>query len=312
MEDLTPKKEAKLFLDLKYRETNPSEWSGLPIEAIKGVSEPDAELLRKAFNIKTVADLATLKYARWAEEIVELADKGATELSGFEDKLIKEYEKRKPAGVARAPIYALQGVSQGDADKLAEAFRIKTVRSFSKLKYYKMAKELHGIQMELIEKEAIRHPHPGTGEEKLAAKHKKSNFMLIALIIALILVLLLFFYLMLRKSSAHMVEVSGEEFHAEADAAFEEMEDDLEGEPADTAEAEQAVSSVSSASSVEPEPTAPAATDGYYVVAPGDTLAVISHKKYGTYRKTRAIFNANRSVLSNPNKIWPGMKLKLP
>jgi len=308
MEDLTPKKEARLFLDLKYRETNPSEWSGLPIEAIKGVSKPDAELLRKAFNIKTVADLAILKYARWAEEIVELADQGATDLSGFEDKLIKEYETRKPADVARAPIYALQGVSQGDADKLTEAFRIKTVRSFSKLKYYRIAKELHGIQMELIEKEAIRHPHPGTGEEKLAAEHKKSNFMLIALIIALILVLLLFFYLMLRKSSAHMVEVGGEEFHAEADAAFEEMEGNFESGAA----AEQAVSSVSSASSVPPEPTAPAATDGYYVVAPGDTLAVISQKKYRTYRNTREIFDANRSVIKNPNKIWPGMKLKLP
>ena len=37
-------------------------------------SPVDAELLLKAFNIKTVRDLANLKYVNWAQSIVNLAD----------------------------------------------------------------------------------------------------------------------------------------------------------------------------------------------------------------------------------------------
>lgn len=58
------------------------EWEGksaqelaeAPVTAIAGVSEGDAELLLKAFNIKTVRDLGTNKYFRWAQGIVNLAD----------------------------------------------------------------------------------------------------------------------------------------------------------------------------------------------------------------------------------------------
>lgn len=45
-----------------------------PVYALQGVSEGDADLLLKAFNIKTVRDLANLKYVKWAQSIVALAD----------------------------------------------------------------------------------------------------------------------------------------------------------------------------------------------------------------------------------------------
>jgi hypothetical protein len=58
------------------------EWEGksaqeiadAPVTAIAGVSDGDAELLLKAFNIKTVRDLGTNKYFRWSQGIVNLAD----------------------------------------------------------------------------------------------------------------------------------------------------------------------------------------------------------------------------------------------
>jgi hypothetical protein len=58
------------------------EWEGksaqeladAPVTAIAGVSEGDAEKLLAAFNIKTVRDLGTNKYFRWAQGIVNLAD----------------------------------------------------------------------------------------------------------------------------------------------------------------------------------------------------------------------------------------------
>ncbi|MEO0796938.1 MAG: hypothetical protein AAFX93_17400 [Verrucomicrobiota bacterium] len=51
------------------------EISAAPVDAIQGVSEGDAELLAKAFNIKTVSDLGTNKFFVWAQAITVLAEK---------------------------------------------------------------------------------------------------------------------------------------------------------------------------------------------------------------------------------------------
>ncbi len=44
-----------------------------PVSAMKGVSESDADLLAKAFNIKTVGDLGTNKYFQTALAISTLS-----------------------------------------------------------------------------------------------------------------------------------------------------------------------------------------------------------------------------------------------
>ncbi|MFF3393785.1 hypothetical protein ACFYW1_23005 [Streptomyces sp. NPDC002669] len=43
-----------------------------PVAALKGVSDRDGELLQEAFGVKTVSDLAELKYARWAQALAAL------------------------------------------------------------------------------------------------------------------------------------------------------------------------------------------------------------------------------------------------
>ncbi|MFF8486741.1 hypothetical protein ACGFZG_07755 [Streptomyces antibioticus] len=45
----------------------------VPVSASKGVSDKDGELLQEAFGVVTVADLAELKYARWAQALAALA-----------------------------------------------------------------------------------------------------------------------------------------------------------------------------------------------------------------------------------------------
>jgi len=45
-----------------------------PVSAIQGVTENDAKLLNEAFNVKTIGDLAKLKYVKWAQAIVTLAE----------------------------------------------------------------------------------------------------------------------------------------------------------------------------------------------------------------------------------------------
>jgi hypothetical protein len=61
-------------LDKAY-ETKPlKEVADAPVDALQGVSENDAKLLKEAFNVKTIRDLANLKYVKWAQAIVTLAD----------------------------------------------------------------------------------------------------------------------------------------------------------------------------------------------------------------------------------------------
>ena len=49
-----------------------------------------------------------------------------------------------------------------------------------------------------------------------------------------------------------------------------------------------------------------------YTVQPGDTLSKISKEVYGKPAEYMKIFDANRDVLSDPNKINPGQTLKIP
>jgi nucleoid-associated protein YgaU len=49
-----------------------------------------------------------------------------------------------------------------------------------------------------------------------------------------------------------------------------------------------------------------------HVVQSGDTLSKIAQKYYGDPALYDKIFQANRDVLKDPNKIFPGQKLKIP
>jgi nucleoid-associated protein YgaU len=44
----------------------------------------------------------------------------------------------------------------------------------------------------------------------------------------------------------------------------------------------------------------------------GDTLSAIAKKFYDDANKYPVIFEANKPMLSDPNKIYPGQKLRIP
>lgn len=66
---------AKL-LDKAYEEKDPKELVNAPVDALQGVSKADADALQKAFNVKTIGDLARNKYVIAAQIIANLADRG--------------------------------------------------------------------------------------------------------------------------------------------------------------------------------------------------------------------------------------------
>lgn len=49
-----------------------------------------------------------------------------------------------------------------------------------------------------------------------------------------------------------------------------------------------------------------------HVVVSGDTLGKIAKKYYGDASLYMTIFDANKDLLKDPNKIFPGQKLRIP
>ena len=50
----------------------------------------------------------------------------------------------------------------------------------------------------------------------------------------------------------------------------------------------------------------------FYTVQPGDSLSKIAKKFYGNAMKYPVIFEANKPMLTNPDRIYPGQVLRIP
>lgn len=56
----------------------------------------------------------------------------------------------------------------------------------------------------------------------------------------------------------------------------------------------------------------PADESTYHTVVSGDTLSKIAKEAYGNANKYQGIFEANKPMLSHPDKIYPGQVLRIP
>jgi len=63
------------LLDKSFEAHSLADLVNAPVAALAGVSEGDADLLKQAFNIKTVGDLGRNKYFKTAAALVELAER---------------------------------------------------------------------------------------------------------------------------------------------------------------------------------------------------------------------------------------------
>ena len=57
---------------------------------------------------------------------------------------------------------------------------------------------------------------------------------------------------------------------------------------------------------------APAAPSTYYTIQSGDSLSKIAKEKYGDASAYTKIFEANREVIEDPDKIYPGQQIRIP
>jgi hypothetical protein len=64
------------------------------------------------------------------------------DLMNIDKFVIKKYEGLTLKEIVGSPVYAIAGVSEGDAKLLKEAFNVKTVEDFAKLKYVRWAQAI--------------------------------------------------------------------------------------------------------------------------------------------------------------------------
>jgi len=62
----------------------------------------------------------------------------------------------------------------------------------------------------------------------------------------------------------------------------------------------------------EPKPEEPEEKAEIYEIVSGDTLGAIAKRYYGNASKYVKIFEANKDIISDPNKIYPGQKIRIP
>lgn len=91
----------------------------------------------------------------------------------------------------------------------------------------------------------------------------------------------------------------------------------LEGEVDNQADAEKialAVGNVAGVDSVDNNMrvTVSAPPSQFYTVVSGDSLSKIAGKYYGDVQKYNVIFEANKPMLTDPDKIYPGQVLRIP
>jgi len=91
----------------------------------------------------------------------------------------------------------------------------------------------------------------------------------------------------------------------------------VEGEVAVQADAEKIVLAIGNVEGVDQVDNlmtvaTPAPQAQFYTVVSGDTLSKISKTFYGDANKYNTIFEANKPMLSHPDKIYPGQVLRIP
>ncbi len=79
-----------------------------------------------------------------------------------------------------------------------------------------------------------------------------------------------------------------------------------------TVDAPAAAAPAASAEASAAPAAAAAAESRFYTVKSGDTLGAIAREFYGDAGKYPVIFEANKPMLTDPNKIYPGQTLRIP
>jgi hypothetical protein len=77
-------------VDKEYEDKSFTELADAPLSALAGIDAKRAALLKEAFNIASVRDLANLKFVKWATAIAVLADQDETVTDKAQETLLDD------------------------------------------------------------------------------------------------------------------------------------------------------------------------------------------------------------------------------
>lgn len=77
-------------IDKAYEGKSFHELADAPIDALEGIEKKDAALLKQAFNVNTIRDLANLKFIKWATAITTLAEEDSSVQDKTEETLLDD------------------------------------------------------------------------------------------------------------------------------------------------------------------------------------------------------------------------------
>lgn len=114
-----------------------------------------------------------------------------------------------------------------------------------------------------------------------------------------------------QEVAGHQIKVEGLDVQVAGDKVV------LSGKAATVEEKEKAVLAVGNVAGVAQvddriETVDTADPSVFYTVKKGDTLSAIAQRHYGKASKYPVIFEANRPMLTHPDKIYPGQVLRIP
>ncbi|MCB1139007.1 MAG: LysM peptidoglycan-binding domain-containing protein [Leptospiraceae bacterium] len=309
-----------------FRHIPTMELPDAPVYALKGLSEHDGELLYESFWVRTIRDLADLRFVHWAQEILALKDvpQEKIDMYGFQEKLNKAYEQTPIRTLIKSPVHVLQGLSEDDAIRLEEAFKVRTVKDLANLKFARFAQEIcreaYGDLSSPISSTAAR---PRENQTKTERRYGR----LIAMILTVIALLLLAYFAPIcfpaggPGTSANDTEITrddnqpntGDERHT--DSTFpdgRETEVSPDARPDNTNTGDAPAEESSSGAGDNARDVNSSLQRGTYFVQDGDTLFEISKRLYGKPDRWKDIYERNRDRLKSPDDIFPGDELTLP
>ena len=124
-----------------------------PIDALQGLSERQANLVKEAFMITTVEQFCKIRFAKWAWSIdlLEKYEQEGKDTNGGAlniDKAVdKAWEGKSLTEILDAPMQVLQGLSDRQAELMYEAFKIKTVRQLGSLRFILTAMAIYFLAL---------------------------------------------------------------------------------------------------------------------------------------------------------------------
>lgn len=280
-------KEARRKYLLKAFQEEPWEaMAALPVHAIKGLSENDARLLEESFYTRTIGDLAELKFARWAEEIVAQAGPARK----------KARRKKKSATTSR---------------KKKRSAKVEAAGAVSD--------NIPGPDLGT----ALRPGYEQSGEERPTRRFSGKWVLLILFLLVIVVALSLRYCPGLinktgqRESSApngqSAMVTPPDSTPEQPPAQTGEEPPASEGNDLNKAKDLNEANGDLATDAANPADDSSVPVDGKnsYQVKPQDTLFSIAQKVYGPGGSWKKLYELNKDSIEDPNKIYAGQIIKL-